>query len=432
MAAFFAILLGASAVLLGYFLYDFSRQIFIQETEAAIDIEIEHILLTVQGKDVSGRTQYIAERSKTSKHPIYLYQNSEEKILAGNMDEVPSLVTPISEGVISFSVKRGGVDRLIGAKIHTFADGSRLLIGREIHKNMQRYERLQLFSGLIIVFLLFVVLISFLISTFVVNRINLIADTAEKIMKTGDLSQRISINTKWDDLSNLAQILNAMLHRTEILMNGVRDVSDNIAHDLRTPLARLRGQLERAIETKLSRDEVDGLLIETDKILATFNALLRISNIEKGNQHYPFDAVDLQVVLEDVIELYEPLAEEKDIKIVASFTQSAPITAYRHLIFQMFANLLDNAIKYSPSGSTVSVKLRSEEGKGIVCIADQGIGIPRSDYQKVFDRFYRSDKSRNTDGSGLGLALVKAVLKLHEATIEFKDNNPGLVVEIGF
>jgi len=430
MAALFTILLGASALLLGSYLYDFSRQIFIQETEAAIDIEIEHILISFEGKLQKDRISFIKERSEKYANPVYYYQDRFEKRLAGNIEKLPSEVTPISEGIISFSLKIADSTRKFGAKIHTFNDGSRLLIGRDIDDNIKRYERLKFFSILILLFMMSVVLVSFLISMFVVSRINMIGQTAQNIMATGDLSQRISIDSNWDDLSNLAQSLNAMLARIEELVIGIRDVSDNIAHDLRTPLARLRTQLEGAIKKPLAEDEIDNLLKETDELLGTFNALLRISHIEKGSQKFEFSQTSLKTILSDVIELYDPLAEEKEITIKSTINELSPIPAYGHLIFQMTANILDNALKYSPKSSSVLIELEDEEQYQLIRITDQGIGIKHEEHDKVFDRFYRSDKSRHTEGNGLGLSLVKAALSLHKGKISFKDNDPGLIVEI--
>lgn len=430
MAALFTILLGASALLLGSYLYDFSRQIFIQETEAAIDIEIEHILVSFENKSQDELLNYIKKRSEKYSNPVYYYQDRLDKRLAGNIKKLPTTVTPISEGIIQFSLEVSEKPKKFGAKIHTFDDGSRLLIGRDINNIIQRYERLQFFSILILLFMMSVVLVSFFISMFVVSRINIIGQTAQNIMATGDLSERISIDSNWDDLSNLAQSLNAMLARIEELMIGIRDVSDNIAHDLRTPLARLRTQLESALKKPLTEEEVDGLLKETDELLGTFNALLRISQIEKGSQKFEFKQTSLKTILADVIELYDPLAEEKAITIKHKLIELPTIPSYGHLIFQMTANIIDNALKYSPKESTVLIELAVDDDYQLIRISDQGIGIKSEEHDKVFDRFYRSDKSRHTEGNGLGLSLVKAALALHKGEIIFKDNNPGLVVEI--
>lgn len=432
MAALFTLLLGAASLLLGYFLYDFGRQNFVRETEAAIDSEIEHMLVLSRESTADTFTKHLKERSEQSDNPIYLYQTADGKKLAGNTDKMPADVELIKEGVIQFDIRRFDTERIFAAKVHTFSDGSTLLIARDIHEIIQSYEKLKLFSALIMIFMLIVVLVSFFISFFVVGRINIIAQTAKQIMETGDLSRRISIDTKWDDLSDLAQTLNALLNQIESLMQGIRDVSDNIAHDLRTPLTRLRHQLEEAKNAPPEEHDINALLAEADHLLATFNALLRISNIEKGKRHQAFAPVDLQVVLRDVIELYEPLAEEKNIALEASYQQVPTLSGDRDLLFQLFANLIDNAIKFAPKTSAVTIAIFSTDGNPHIVIADQGVGVAASEREKVFDRFYRADKSRHTVGNGLGLSLVKAVAELHHGSITLSDNDPGLKIDITF
>lgn len=419
MAALFTILLGASAVLLGYYLYDFSKQNFIRETEAAIDNEIEHILSSIAGDTHTDRIDYIQNRIERQSTAHYRYTNIDNDLLAGDIERTPSDALKITEGVIGFFLN----DQYYAAKVHTFLDGSQLLIARDITAISQTNKRLRIFSAVIMFFMLMVILVSFLISNFVVKRINIIAGTANDIIKTGDISRRISIDTDWDDLSNLAQTLNALLDKIEELINGVRDVSDNIAHDLRTPLTRLRNQLEEP----LNNENQKKMIAEADHLLSTFSALLRISNIEKGKRHQPFKNIDLQNILNDVTELYEPLAEEKNIKITQTL-KKLDVQGDKDLLFQVFSNILDNAIKFTPENTTIKIEINNQT----ISIADQGIGIPDKDKDKVLTRFYRTDKSRNTPGTGLGLSLAKAVLDLHKAELQLDDCKPGLLVSVTF
>lgn len=431
MAALFTLLLGISALLLGYFLYDFGKQNFLRETEAAIDNEIALILAATDNKSQRLRTDYIQKKAAASDHPLYLYQDSQDHRLAGNLETVPADATVLREGILQFDLRAQEGSASIAAKIHTFADGSRLLVGRDIGDITDSYEQLKLFSVVIMIFMLAVVMVSFLISTFVVRRINLIALTASKIMHTGDLSQRISVDSRWDDLSNLAQILNDLLERVEQLMQDIRDVGDNIAHDLRTPLTRLRNQLEEAQNHPASKEGMALLLKEADGMLATFHALLRIANVEKGKRCQAFTSVPLDLLLQDVVELYEPLAEENQIELKVDLSP-ATVEGDRDLLFQLFANLLDNALKFSPEGGVAEVTLLSKDDGIEVTFSDNGIGIDVTEYEKVFNRFYRVDKSRHKAGSGLGLSLVKAVAELHGANITLQDNHPGLRVELRF
>lgn len=431
MAALFTLLLGLSALLLGYFLYDFGKQNFLRETEAAIDNEIALILAVTEHQTLDARRRYIDQKSNSSVHPLYLYRDAAGKWLAGNLDAVPKKVAVLREGVLQFALHQHESPLTVAAKIHTFDDGSRLLVGRDIGDITQSYERLKFFSVLIMGFMLAVVLVSFLISSFVVSRINLIAQTASRIMRTGDLSQRISIHSRWDDLSNLAQILNDLLARIEQLMQDICDVSDNIAHDLRTPLTRLRAHLEAAQKEIPDVQTMEQLVGEVDGLLSTFNALLRIANIEKSKRHQSFADVSLNQLLEDVLALYEPLAEEKEVVFHAEL-QPVMIEGDRDLLFQLFANVLDNAIKFSPEKSTIKVELSYEKSCPMVVVADQGEGVAPEEYERIFSRFYRTDKSRHKTGCGLGLSLVKAVAELHNAKLMLDDNKPGLKITVRF
>jgi signal transduction histidine kinase len=432
MAVLFTVLLGFSSILIGYFLYDFGKQNFIRETEAAIDIEIEHILAISKDSKASEIVNYISKRSKYGKHPVYLYQNKDGSVLAGNIKAVPDNIEIIKEGVISFLVDLGDMKHLVAAKVHTFSNGSRLLVARDITDIMQSYDRLKLFSVVIISFMLLVILISFFISTFVVTRINKIANTAKEIMDTGDLSRRIEVDSNWDDISYLAKNLNELLTRIESLMEGIRDVSDNIAHDLRTPITRLRGELEGLKNNNLSGEDIDKLVLEVDNILSIFNSLLRIANIEKCKRKQSFKEVDISNILNDVIELYEPLADDKKIGIKKNLEGAFDISGDSDLLFQMFANLIDNAIKFSDKKDSIIITSKNNNDEYEVVIEDSGIGIANDEVEHVFDRFYRVEKSRNTSGSGLGLSMVKAILDLHNAKIKLIDNNPGLKATLSF
>lgn len=290
----------------------------------------------------------------------------------------------------------------------------------------------EIFAFVIVALMVGVVLVSFFISHFVVSRINRIAGTAQHIIDTGDLSKRISIDTKWDDLSNLAQVLNGFLTQIDGLMSGVREVSNNIAHDLRTPLTGLRSDIEQLKGKTVTDEDLDGLLAEADRILSVFHSLLRISNIEKGKRHQTFREVNLSRVLDDVIDLYEPLAEEKHIVFKVDIGRKLLVNGDADLLFQLFANLIDNAVKFSGDHSEVCVSALKEEGKVRVVIHDAGPGISKEEKSHVFRHFYRGDESRGSEGYGLGLSLVKAVVNKHRGEIALEDGEPGLKVIIDF
>lgn len=290
----------------------------------------------------------------------------------------------------------------------------------EVVISAANYEQIMILGIGSIILMSLVVIISFFLSIFVVSRINKIGVTAKEIIETGDLSQRINIDNKWDDLSNLARLLNILLEKAQNQMNDIRQVTDSIAHDLRTPLTRLKNQLELA--------RLPAVAAEADRIIETFNALLRISNIEKGKRSNEFKEHDLYNIIADVIDLYEPLAEQKNIYLSRNL-ESFKYICDKDLLFQAFANLLDNAIKFTPSDGKIEIALHD----GVLSVIDSGIGVQNADKNKVFTRFFRAESSRSTAGNGLGLSLVAEVIKLHKARIKLEDNQPsGLKVIITF
>jgi signal transduction histidine kinase len=209
-------------------------------------------------------------------------------------------------------------------------------------------------------------------------------------------------------------------------------VSNNIAHDLRTPLTRLRSQIEELKAQPASAQDIEGLLAEADHILAMFQSLLRIANLEKASRSRPLEKVELAPLLRDVADLYEPVAEERRIRLSLKVMEGYEVRGDRHLLFQLFANLLDNAVKFSAEGEEVRVGLSDIDGKVCVTIEDHGPGIPDAEKPHVFTRLYRGDASRHTPGHGLGLSLAQAIAKLHQAEISLEDARPGLKVFVTF
>lgn len=432
MAVFFTVLLSIGMSALGYFTHYFSRGHLVYGTEKLIDASLEN-LVPLFKDDASGDKEILSGAGTGGKLVVLL--DGAGTVLGGNLRRLPDEAAPLTEGTVLFKDAERNAD--YAAKIHTYDDGRRLFVAVDITDMMENYRFMQRLSLLGILLMVVVILTSFMISTFVVSRTARIARTAKNIMDTGNLSQRIEIDSHWDDLSTMSMVLNALLSRIEDLVEGVQKVSDNIAHDLRTPLTRLRNHLEVLRKSEViamspeASERCDRLLAEADHLLATFNALLRIARIEAGKQTHNFQDVHLQKLLHDVVELYEPLAEEKGINILCDFM---PVTLYadRDLLFQAFANVIDNAIKYSPASGQIDITLSQKDNVRIVTISDRGIGISKADKEKVFDRFYRAEASRHTSGSGLGLSLVLAVADLHKARIDLLDNTPGLSFQITF
>ncbi len=430
MALLFTGLLAVSAAILGYFLIDFGRRDFLRETEAAIDIEIS--MLSTFENAQSRLLPYIQRRAKDDEVVRFRFENESGHFLGGTIDSMPAGVQKITEGILRFDLDTSRGRQAFAAKIHTFEDGSRIVVARNVHELIISYERLKHLSWLIMSLMLAVVLASFGISHFVVSRINRIGAIAQNIVDTGDLSQRLAIDSRWDDLSNLSEVLNGFLNKIEDLMNGVREVSNNIAHDLRTPLSGLRSDIEALKGQTVDDQQIDELLADADRILAVFHALLRITNIEKGKRSCSMADVDLARVIHDVAELYEPVAEEKNISLDIKTTPPALVRGDSDLLFQLFANIIDNAIKFSPAGSIIRLHTVVEKGQIEAFVEDQGAGIPESEKQNVFKHFYRGDASRSTPGNGLGLSLVRAVAEQHQARITLDDATPGLRVRVTF
>lgn len=436
MALLFTVLLTLSAAILGYFLMSLGKRDFLRETEAAIDMEISMLVsLAGLGSLQTGLLPYIERRSADDPRVRFRYEDASGTLLGGSIDPVPVDASPITEGVVGFDLQTPAGRQSFAAKIHTLDDGSRIVAARNVHELMASYDQLKRLSVLIMALMLTVVLVSFAISYFVVSRINRIAATAGSIVETGDLSQRLTIDSRWDDLSNLSLVLNGFLERIEDLMNSAREVSNNIAHDLRTPLSGLRSDIE-ALKTH-ARDgqqeaQIDAVLADVDHILAIFHALLRISNIEKGARSQQLAALDLSRIVSDVAELYEPVAEERNIRLEVALSEHSGIRGDANLLFQLFANILDNAIKFSPVGGRIVLSVSRNADQIVAAVQDQGPGIPDEEKGSVFKHFYRGDASRSTPGNGLGLSLVSAVAEHHQARIRLNNLHPGLSVSISF
>jgi len=404
MALLFTVLCGLAALSLGYFINYFTKGHFVHSTEAVLDAEIRYI-------------EAIGPDRIKDTGQLYLFLNEDGSLPI----DVPSNVSRLAEGILVFNYLPN--NRRYAAKIHTLNDNRKMLVGTDITSISRDFKFMQWIGIASICFVMAVVFVSYLISVFVVSGTNKIADTAREIIDTGDLSRRVDVSSRWDDLSNMAAVLNMLLDRVEALMQGVRQVSDNIAHDLRTPLTRMRGKLENLKDEQIKQEFLD----EADQLLDTFNALLRISRIEAEKQRSQFSAVNLKELLEDVVAFYEPLAEEKYVSLHSDLSE-ASLRGDRDLLFQAYANLLDNAVKFTHENGTVEVHLRIVDDKISVEISDTGAGISENDKEKIFDRFYRGEKSRSSSGTGLGLSLVNAVINLHNGSIEVTNTNPGLKI----
>lgn len=424
MALLFTVLLGLASGILGYSGYYLNRNHFILSMEEILDTEYSYL----KSAETRGQLQTILNERLGNPNRIYLLTQNKSDFVSGNINTYPVVYQELKDRLIYFS--RDGTQNIYAAKSYPLTGGLSILIGSNM-SDLIYTERVILWMGAATILLMMLVIItSYLISTFVVSRTNHIAETARTIMETGDLSRRIIIDSRWDDLSNMAFVLNDLLGRIEDLMSGIRRVADNIAHDLRTPLTRLRNNLE-ILSKNSQHSQVDTLINDADHILSTFQAVLRISKIENAPSKEHFKNCDIKEILNDVIELYDPLAIEKSIHIQSDMVSSAPYFGDINLLFQMYANLLDNAIKFTPAGGKIQISLvQNEHQKYVTVIQDSGMGISEEDQKYVFDRFYRGEKSRSSEGNGLGLSLVYAVIQLHNGQIALESHGKGLGVII--
>jgi signal transduction histidine kinase len=359
--------------------------------------------------------------------------------LAGNLKGWPSTVTA-TRGWTEFRAPeslRGATDRpLLRAMLETFPNGDRLLVGQDIGDldSFTDQMKLAVISGVALIFVLAAVA-SILVTRRTVGRIESINATSRAIMQSG-LDKRIPLRGTHDEWDRVAENLNLMLDRIEALMGEVKQVSDNVAHDLRTPLTRMRGRLEKAYHDQRNSADDQSLIGDTiadlDAVLRIFSSLTRIAQIETQERKGAFRTVDLVEIASEVVELYDAAAEQDGTRLTIVGDPQMLVTGDRDLIFDAVANLVDNAIKHGRAGGRVVVANETIDGRPVISIADDGPGIPADQHEHVFKRFYRLEQSRYTPGNGLGLSLVAAVARLHGARIEMLENSPGLKFMLWF
>jgi len=439
LALIYMTLFGLSVLLLLGFIYWSTAGYMVRQTEATIDAEITGLTERYDLSGLPGLSDVLKERLSRPdvNYSLYLLTDKDFKPILGNLEKWPEGQSS-DQRWLSFHIDAKGsqakVQHKALAKIFPLQGNFHLLVGRDIHslEELQKLISEALFWGLIITLVL-ALIGGFMMSRTMVHKIEVINDTCHRIMD-GDLAQRIPRSGGDDDFDKLVATLNRMLDQIEVLMQGVKQVTNNIAHDLRTPLSRLRRRLDmlRGHDSFVDSHELllDQAISEADGLLATFKALLRISEVESGSRLVGFKDVDIAALLNDLVEFYGPLGEERGQTIDAEEQQIKPLRGDRDLLFQAFANILDNAIKYTPEKGHIQLIVDDQPHLLNVSICDTGQGIPAVDREKVLERFYRLEVSRSSPGNGLGLSLVDAIVKLHHGQITLSDNFPGLNVTI--
>ena len=432
----YAVMLAISTAAVAMFLYWSTIGFLQRQTDRAIEIEITGLGDTYRSQGLNGLTRVIGDRIRggADAGAFYLFADGRLRPLAGNLDAWPELVST-EDGWYSFTVQQDKERLNARARVVGLREGLVLLVGRDI-SDLNRL--LGLAGGALLWSAVLVIALAMAGGVFMSRRVLRRIEGVNEITRSivgGDFSQRIESRGTQDEFDQLAGNLNHMLDRIEQLMSDLRHAGDSIAHDLRTPLTRLRHSLESAMQIEDAgelRESVGESIVDVDRLLATFSALLRIARLESGGYRLRREPLILAELVSDALELYDVVAEEKRIAIDTELEADAIVAGDRDLVFQLIANLLDNAIKYTPDDGDIRIKVSRTAVKAQLDVIDNGPGVPEEELDRVTRRFYRVDGSRSQPGSGLGLSLVQAVAAHHDAELVLANANPGLKVSVAF
>ncbi len=424
--------------LLGYFALN-TRRLITDQITYTVNSEIRGLREQYEQGGIRRLVIVVDVRSRRPGSNLYLVTTPTGEGLAGNVGSLEPGVLG-HPGWLETSYRRidapEEAEHRALVQVVQLPDGFHLLVGRDLEERERLYAIIanagRWSSALVIVLGLAG---GFFVSRRVLNRIDAMTETAHTIM-AGDLAGRLPVAGTGDELDRLADNVNAMLERIEALMRGLKEVSDNIAHDLKTPLTRLRNRCEQALRGAKGdvdyRAALESTIAESDELIRTFDALLMIARAESGHSRDNMTEFDAAEVARDVGELYEPLADEKGLALTVDAPAAAPVRGNRELVSQALANLVDNAIKYAgpkPANNVpaeIVVKAGTDGDRVMLRVADHGPGIPDADRDRVVERFVRLEQSRSQPGSGLGLSLASAVARLHGGELKLEDNHPGL------
>ena len=432
---------GAVVVALFSYVYSSTASYARHRSDRAIDADRAVLMATY---DRGGRDALIAAIGRLAADTppsdgVFLLADPSFAVLAGNLANWPPALAG-NAGRGDFRAPQWRPDAaerpLLRAAFATLPDGSHILVGRDVGDLAQFARKIDLAFALVVALIFVLAAVAGLaVTRRTVGRIESINATSRSIMQSG-LGERVPLFGTQDEWDQLAANLNTMLDRIEVLMGEVKQATDNVAHDLRTPLTRMRGRLERASlgqrDSRSDQSLITDTMADLDDVLRMFSSLTRISQIETTSRTAAFRSVDLVEVAQAVVELFDAAAENKDVELKAVGERPVLVTGDRDLLFDAVANLVDNAIKHGRGAGQVTVELNRGDGGAVISVSDDGPGIPADQHQHVFRRFYRLERSRRTPGNGLGLSLVSAVARLHEARIKLLDNAPGLKVELQF
>lgn len=434
----YTVIFAIVAVALVMYMTGSTFNILRRQIEESINTEIADLAETYEQGGINGLVRTLERSAAAPGANLYVLADPAGEIIAANIRNIETgVINQAGWTGHAFTYTRFQDDgrrqfRAV-ARVLELPNGMRLLVGRDLG-DPERYRAVvgrALFSSLAIMLLLGLVT-WFLVGRRALLRLDMVARSTERIM-AGDRRERLPVSGAGDEFDRLSVRLNAMLDRIALLDEGLKQVSDNIAHDLKTPLTRLRNKADQALATAAdldgAREALADVITDTDQIIKTFNALLMISRVESGSAAAELSDLDLSSVVRDVADLYEPVAEEEGFAFSVSVEPDLPVRGNRELLSQALSNLCDNALKYGRTGGRpprLDISAARTDGRALVSICDNGPGIAPDDRQRVLERFTRLEKSRTLPGNGLGLSLVRAVAQLHGGVLDFADNGPGL------
>lgn len=436
LSALYIVLFALCAALLVIYVTALSERILYVQTRETLKEEVKEIETAFERGGINRLLGLMERRARQPGANLYVIAGPNGEILAGNVASVePGLFDREGWTDHPFRYERynesGDVQRHIAAGHVFFLDNKlRVLVGRDLGEpsKLRLLVRQALMVALAIMGL-GAVIIWFAIGRNALKRIDRVSAASKKIM-AGDLSQRLPVSGSGDEFDRLSSSLNEMLGRIEKLNEGLRQVSDNIAHDLKTPLTRLRNKASDALaedDEMARRAALEGIITESDQLIRTFNALLMISRVEAGSIAAELSDIDLSAIAADSAELYEPVAEEAGLKLETRIAPGLSIRGNRELVGQALSNLIDNAIKYGATAEgeqKIVVTVAKVGGALQLSVSDNGPGIDADKREAVVKRFVRLDASRSKPGTGLGLSLVEAIMALHGGRLELSDTNP--------
>jgi signal transduction histidine kinase len=426
----YAMLLAVSATALALFLWWATAGLLDRQTEAAINADAQGLSERWADGGLPALVVTIEDRlaQNIDDDAIYLLTDPAMKRIAGNLASWPPMVTDTGPWY-ELPVMRAGMKSLATVQRYELPGGFHLLIGRDVQVRAQLRKMLTdaLLWAAIVVILMATIGALVIRSLFRRTLANISATSIA--IAGGDFAQRVRLTGRGDEFDQVAEVINDMLDRIGRLMDGVRQVSNAIAHDLRTPITRARTRLEDAALHAETADDlraaIERATMDLDSIVSVFQALLRIAEIEAGSRRSSFARVDLAPLLAEVVDLYDAVAEERGITLRLDTPEAVPAFGDKAMLQQAVANLVDNAVKFSPDNGTVRLTA-SISAMILIAVQDSGPGIALEDREKVTDRFYRGEAARSTPGSGLGLSLVLAVAQLHGGLLRLEDARPGL------